>query len=309
MTSEPQTTNTLAPTAAFAGCCLIWGSTFLVISIGNDSVPPLWAATLRLALASVMLVALTRLTGQRLPRGPALKAAAWFGFLNLGVSFACLYWGEKFLPSGLAAVLYGTVPLTTALLARAVGLEPLRALKIAGALVALFGVGVIFSDQLRTKVALLPLLALFAAPTFGSVAGVVLKLGPRQHPFGTNAVGSMVGFVVCGLASLVAREPHPLPADLRAIVPIVYLAVAGSVGAYVLYTWLVHHWDLSRVSFIAVVVPVVAVMVGALVRHERLTAAEISGSLLVIAGLVLGIASDRRPAAASAPALAGARES
>ena len=85
--------------------------------------------------------------------------------------------------------------------------------------------------------------------------------------------------------------------------------MTGSVGAYVLYTWLVHHWDLSRVSFIAVVVPVVAVMVGALVRHERLTAAEISGSLLVIAGLVLGIASDRRPAVASAPALAGARES
>jgi len=308
MTPEPQTSNHLAPTAAFAGCCAIWGSTFLVISVGNDTMPPLWAATLRLALASVLLVALTRLSGHQLPRGPALKAAAWFGFLNLGVSFACLYWGEKYLPSGLAAVLYGTVPLTTALLARAAGLEPLRALKIVGALVALFGVGTIFSDQLRTRVALLPLLALFAAPMFGSVAGLILKLGPKQHPFGTNAIGSMIGFVVCGLASFIAREPHPLPADPRAIVPIVYLAVAGSVGAYVLYTWLVHHWELSRVSFIAVVVPVVAVMVGAVVRHERLTVAEISGSLLVIAGLVLGIVSDRRPAVVRAPALAGAGE-
>jgi len=308
MTSEPQTTNPLAPTAAFAGCCAIWGSTFLVISIGNDTVAPLWAATLRLALASVLLVALNRLTGHRLPRGPALVTAAWFGFLNLGLSFCCLYWGEKSLPSGLAAVLYGTVPLTTALLARAAGLERLRALKVAGALVALLGVGVIFSDQLRTRVAVLPLLALFAAPTLGSMAGVVLKRGPHEHPLATNAVGSMVGLVVCGLASFIAREPHAFPTDPRAIGPILYLALAGSVVAYGLYTWLVNHWDLSRISFIAVVAPVVAVFLGALVRHERLTAAEISGALLVIVGLTLGIMSDRRPAAAAAPALAGARE-
>ena len=98
MTSEPQAKNSLAPTAAFAGCCAIWGSTFLVISIGNDAVPPLWAATLRLALASVLLFALNRLTGRSLPRGPALAAAAGFGFLNLGLSFCCLYWGEKSLP-------------------------------------------------------------------------------------------------------------------------------------------------------------------------------------------------------------------
>lgn len=308
MTSVPPNSNSMAPVAAFAACCTIWGSTFLVISIGNDTVPPLWAATLRLALASVLLVALNRLTGRSLPRGPALTSAAWFGFLNLGLSFCCLYWGEKSLPSGLAAVLYGTVPLTTALLARAAGLERLRALKIVGAIVALLGVGVIFSDQLRTRVAVLPLLALFAAPTLGSIAGVVLKRGPRQHPLGTNAVGSMVGFVVCGLASLIAREPHALPVDPRAIGPILYLAVAGSVVAYGLYTWLVNHWDLSRISFIAVVVPVVAVLLGALVRHERLAAAAISGSLLVIVGLSLGIVSDRRPAVVASPALAAPRE-
>src|SRR5436309_14742331 len=98
MTANPQPTYPLAPYAAFLGCCLVWGSTFLVISIGDDSVPPLWAASLRLALAAVLLTALTRLARQRLPRGEALRSAAGIGFLNFGLSFCLLYWGEKTAP-------------------------------------------------------------------------------------------------------------------------------------------------------------------------------------------------------------------
>ena len=308
MTSEAHPPPPLAPYAAFWGCCVVWGSTFLLISIGNDAVPPLWAATLRLGLAAILLTAITLLSGRSLPRGAALRAAAGFGFFNFGLSFCLLYWGEKFVPSGLAAVIYGTVPLSTALFARAVGLERLRALKIAGALVALAGIAVIFSGQLTARVSPLPLAAIFAAATAASASGVVLKRGPRQHPLGANAAGAMVGFVVCAAASFIAREPHVLPATARAILPILYLTVAGSIIAFVLYAWLVNHWDVTRISFIAVVVPLVAVVLGAAVRHERLTAAHFAGSLLVLAGLVLAIVSDRRRAAASSPALAAARE-
>jgi len=308
MTPDSRPTSPLAPYAAFAGCILVWGSTFLVISIGNDTVPPLWAASLRLGLASILLTALTWLTGRSLPRGAALRAAAGFGFLNFGLSFCLLYWGEKTVPSGLAAVLYGTIPLSTALFARATGLERLRALKIAGALVALAGVTVIFSGQLTARVSALPVAAIFAAATLASASGVVLKRGPRQHPLGANAAGAMVGFVVCAAASFLAREPHALPATAPAILPILYLTIAGSVIAFVLYAWLVNHWDVTRISFIAVVVPVVAVVLGAAVRHERLTAAHRAGSLLVLAGLVLAILSDRRRASAPSPALAAARE-
>ena len=308
MTSEPHATHPLAPYAAFAGCCAIWGSTFLFISMGNDTVPPLWAATLRLGLASLLLVALTRLTGRSLPRGPALYTAAGFGFLNFGFGFCLLYWGEKTVPSGLAAILYGTVPLSTALFARAAGLERIRALKIAGALVALAGVGMIFSGELRARVSGLPIVAIFMAATVASASGVVLKRGPHQHPLGANAVGAMAGLLVCAAGSFLAREPHAIPHDPRAVLPILYLTLAGSVGAFVLYVWLVNHWDVTRVSFVAVVVPVVAVLFGSAVRHERLTSAHWAGALLVFAGLALGILSDRKRSTAAAPALAGARD-
>src|SRR5689334_11776134 len=104
---------------AFGICCVVWGSTFLFISLGNDVFPPVWAATLRLAVAAPILAALARAQGQRWPRGAAWRAAAGYGFLQFGVNFPLLYWGEKTVPSGLCAVLFATVPISTALFARA----------------------------------------------------------------------------------------------------------------------------------------------------------------------------------------------
>src|SRR6476660_7571916 len=87
--------------AAFAACGGIWGSTFLVISIGNDTLAPVWAATLRLALAALLLAALTWARGQRLPRGAALAAALGYGVCQFGVNFPLLYLGERAVPSGI----------------------------------------------------------------------------------------------------------------------------------------------------------------------------------------------------------------
>jgi drug/metabolite transporter (DMT)-like permease len=278
---------------AFATCAAIWGSTFLVISIGNDAVPPMWAATIRLVLAALLLTGLALVTRQGLPRGAALRAAAGFGFLNFGISFALLYWGETVVPSGLSAVVYGTVPLSTALFARAFGLEALRPLKLVGALVALGGVAALFSSQLGAGAPPLPLLAIFGAATSASLSGVVLKRGPRQPPLGVNAVAAWAGLPVCLAASWLAGESHAWPRGAEGWLPILYLTVVGSFGAFVVYAWLVNRWKLTRISFIAVIVPIVALILGAVFRGERLGAGAVLGTLLVFGGLGLSIASDR----------------
>jgi len=288
----------LGPTTAFAACSLIWGSTFLVISVGNDAMPALWSASLRLLLAAAVLAALTFATGRRLPQGAAFRAAAQFGFFNMGLGFSLLYWSEKTVPSGLTAVLFATIPLTTALFAHRLGLERLRPLKIGAAVVALAGVGLIFSGEMGGPVTPLPLAAVVAAATCAALSGVLLKRGPRQHALGANAVGAMVGLVVCLAASLLLREPHPLPATGPELLPIVYLALAGSVGAFVLFAYLVNRWPVTRISFVSVVVPVVALSLGAAFRQERLTGAGLGGSALVLAALAVAIAADRLPARA-----------
>src|SRR5260221_12111324 len=109
----------------FVACALIWGSTFLAIRFGNEAVPPLWAAAIRLAIASVLLFGITRIIGTPLPRGRALRGAALWGLFSLGVNLSLLYVGEQTVPSGISAVLFSTVPLSTALLSAAFGAQPL----------------------------------------------------------------------------------------------------------------------------------------------------------------------------------------
>ena len=73
------------PYLVFVGCCLIWGSTFLAIRIGNEAVPPVWAATIRLVLAAPLLALLVLATRQRFPRGPALpKRLATLAMIHRG---------------------------------------------------------------------------------------------------------------------------------------------------------------------------------------------------------------------------------
>ena len=81
--------------AAFCGMCLIWGTTFLVIRVGNEAVAPVWAATLRLVIAAALSGAVALATGSQWPRGEALRGIAVFGFLNLGVNFVLLYWESR----------------------------------------------------------------------------------------------------------------------------------------------------------------------------------------------------------------------
>jgi drug/metabolite transporter (DMT)-like permease len=100
-------------------------------------------------------------------------------------------------------------------------------------------------------------------------------------------VAAIVGTIVCFGASLLARESHVWPGSWAGWGPILYLTLAGSVVAFVTYAWLVNHWPVTRISFIAVIVPIIALLLGALVRQERLTSAGAVGSGLVLLGVVV----------------------
>jgi probable blue pigment (indigoidine) exporter len=286
---------------AFAACGGIWGSTFLAISLGNDALAPVWAATLRLALATVLLTIWTRARQQPLPRGPALRAALAYGVCQFGINFPLLYWGEKVVPSGLSAVFFATIPLSSAFLTRALGMERLTASKVTGAGVAFAGVAVLFSGSLRGPIAPAGLVAIFVAATSAGLGSVLLKRGPRQDPIAANAAACAIGAVMSGLLSVALGEPHVLPVTAAALLPLAYLTVAGSLGAFVIMSWLLHHWPVTRTAYVTVIVPVIALGLGALVRHERLTALNLGGAALVLAGLVIGMRGATSAAASAAP--------
>jgi drug/metabolite transporter (DMT)-like permease len=277
------------PWLAFAVCSAIWGSTFLVISIGNDALAPVWAATLRVALAAVLLGGWTWARGRALPRGAALRAAIGYGVAQFGVNLPLLYWGEKLVPSGVSAVVYATIPFTSALCARAFGLERLTTAKMLGAVIAFAGVAVLFSSTLAHSIPASGFVAIFVGATAASVGTALLKRGPRQDPIAATAIGSAAGAVIAAAASFALGEAHTFPSTARAAWPLAYLTVGGSLGAYVIMAWLVNHWTVTRTAYITVIVPVIALGLGAVVRHEPLGAASLLGTALVLGGLVLGM--------------------
>ncbi|HYQ89604.1 MAG TPA: EamA family transporter [Candidatus Binatia bacterium] len=269
--------------------CLIWGTTFLAIRIGSETVPPLWAATIRLALAAFLNAVIALLTRATWPRGSALRGIAIFGFLNLGVNVALLYWGELKVPSGISAVFYATVPLTTGVFAWLLGVQPLQRTHMIAAAVGLVGVAVIFAGEIRWGAPVPALLAVLSAAIVASLAGVILKRVPPHSSFVVNAIGAAIGACVCLLASYVLGEPRALPRGAAAWAPILYLTMAGSMGAFVLYAWLVSQWRVTRVSVGALIIPVIAVLVGALVRGESPAPGTYIGAALVLLGVSVSL--------------------
>lgn len=287
------------PWLAFFACGLIWGSTFLVISIGNDTLPPMWAAAIRLAIGGVVLSIITRLVGHAFPRGAALKAAVLFGVCQFGLNFPLLYFGEKTVPSGLSAVLFATVPLSSAIVTRLFGMERLNPLKILGALIAIGGVallGGVGSSSHGSPT--LGVISVVAAATISAFGATFLKRGPRQSAWGATAVGHLVGLPICLALSALGREHWFVPRDGRSWFTIVYLVVMGSSVAFALMAWLIQRWPVTRVAFVSVIVPIIALFLGALVRHEPLTGRSLAGAGLVLVGLGCGMAADRGRAGA-----------
>ena len=259
----------------FVACALIWGSTFLAIRLGNEATPPVWAASIRLTLASVLLFGIAAIFRMPIPRGRALRGAALWGLFNLGVNLSLLYIGEQTVPSGISAVLFATVPLTTALLAAAFHVEPLVPRKLVAALIAIGGVAVIFAGELGVSVPFTGLLTVFCAASAAALANVLLKREPKQQIIPLNAVGTAVGAVVCLVASF-------------------------ALGAFVLFTWLVTHWSVSNASLLGVTVPIIAVVLGGLVKGEQPAPLTYLGAAIVISAILIALRV-RQPQPAPAP--------
>lgn len=275
------------PLAGFATCSLVWGSTFLVIRLGNRALDPLWAATLRLVVASVALFALTAALGRRLPRGGALRAAVAYGIGEFGLGFGLLYWGETLVPSGIAAVFFATIPLWTTVMAAGLGVERFDARRTLGAVVAVAGVATVFAGELRRAIPLVGLLAVLAAAASASLGSVLLKRGPDIDVVPVNAIATAVGATGTLLGSLLAGEAQVLPSTFAAWWPVVYLAGAGSLVAFLVYAWLIDVWPVTNANMVSVTVPVTGLALGAIVAGEAPSVLAILGAGLVVVGLVV----------------------
>jgi len=237
--------------AAFLIAVVLLGANWVGVRFSNRELPPFFGAALRFAVAAAILFAVVAVRGIALPRGRALWGAVLFGLGQYFATFALIYWALVVVPAGMTSVIFATLPLWTLFLAAAAGFERIRAMNIVGALVALGGLAVIFSDQLTADVSPVRVAAIVAAAIVGAGTSVVVKAFPRTHPIATNAIGTAVGTVLLVVASLVVGETWTLPQQSATWIALAYLIASTAVG-FVVLVWVILRWTPSAAAYGAV---------------------------------------------------------
>jgi drug/metabolite transporter (DMT)-like permease len=274
--------------AVFALLALIAGLNVVGVRFSNFELPPFWGAGLRFAVATGVLLLLALVKGGQAPAGRAMAGAVLYGLLAIGAYFGFVYWALVTVTAGLASVVLSLVPLATMILAVAVGLERLRWQGLAGALVAVGGITILFYGQLGLDVTLAPLLALVGGVLSFAGANVVAKRLPRIHPYWMNTVGLGAGAVVLLLLSLAAGEVWRLPVNSTTWIAFVYLVVLGSVLYFVLFLFVIRRWTASGVAYQFVIIPVVAIVAGSLLAGESITPLLVLGAAVTVSGVYIG---------------------
>lgn len=276
----------------------VWGSTYLAQRVAVSSFPPLQMMALRFLVAGGLLFGWLRARGTPAPTPAQWRAAALSALPLLVTGMGAAAVGIKRVPSGLAALMFGSVPLWTSLVDRLWGGQ-LRRAEVLGLFAGFAGVALV---SLRGGLSgdpagALILLGAAASYSLGAVATRRLPLSPGIQ--GTASQMLAGGAMLMGL-SLAAGERFSTPTP-RAAFALGYVTVLGSLVAYVAFGYLLRTVRPALATSYAFVNPIVALALGALLAGERVTAVDLLGLLLVLSAVgMVALGSARAPRRAEA---------
>ncbi|MCI0664297.1 MAG: EamA family transporter [Acidobacteria bacterium] len=271
----------------------IWGSTWSFIKVGLRDLPPITFAAMRFLLAAMILWLIVVLRRSAIPRATRdWLIIAWTGLIAFTVNYGLIFWGEQYITSGLAAVLQATIPAFGLVIAHFyLPAERMTMRKLAGVVIGIAGVGVIFYDQLKIEgaAALWGSVALVISSVCVAYSNVLIKAHCRHLDPAALAGGQMI----CGLAPLLVfgalweGNPFLLRWTEPAVISILYLAVVGSALAFLLYYWLVRKIEVTKTMLIALVTPVIALLIGKITLDEQVSWRVGTGSAAILSGISL----------------------
>ena len=273
--------------------CGIWGSTWLFIKLGLEDLPPLTFAGIRFVISCAIILSIIRIRGLQLPRARAdWLLLAVTGILSFGLNYGLVFWGEQHISSGLAALLQATLPAFGLVFAHFhLPGERLSWTKIGGVVLGVCGVAVVFSNQLAVagRQALAGCIALILSAAFAEYSNVLVKkYGKKLNPAILSAGQMFFGLLLLFAVGLpLEGNPFRFHWTTMAVIALLYLAVVGSVIAFLLYYWLVQNMDVTKSMLIALVTPVVAVILGMIVLNEEFGWRTLAGGAMIISGIAL----------------------
>jgi drug/metabolite transporter (DMT)-like permease len=280
---------------AFAIIYFVWGSTFLAIRVGVREVPPFLLAAMRFVVAGIVLYVWMRARGTPSPTARQWGGASLLALLIFVFDYGLLFWAERRVPSGIAAVMMATIPVFMAL-GEIVFLRTQRlTVRLSFALlVGMCGVAVLVGRSVslgEAPVDTAGAFALIAAAVSWSVAASLSRKLPLPSAKAMSSGAQMLaGGVLLTLAAALLGEFRGFriqAVSLGAWLALAYLIVAGSIVAFTAYVWLIHHESPTKVGTYAYVNPVVAVVIGYFLGGEGLGPRTIVGTLLVLVSVVV----------------------
>ena len=281
---------------AFAAVYLVWGSTYLAIRFAVETLPPFLMAGARFILAGLILLAWARAReGAAWPTRQEWQTGLISGSLLLLGGNGGVAWAEQRVPSGIAALLVAIVPLWMVLLEwlRPGGHRP-RAAVFAGVGLGLAGLALLVGpDALRSgsgSDAVGAMVLVFASLSWAA-GSQYTRWAPRARS-GTVGAGTqmLAGGVVLVIAAAIAGEPSRLDlahASTRSLLGFAYLVTFGSLIGFTAYFYLLGHTTAAKASTYAYVNPVVAVLLGWAIGHERVTSRTILAAAIILAGVAI----------------------
>jgi drug/metabolite transporter (DMT)-like permease len=279
---------------AWAAVCFFWGTTYLAIRVGLETLTPMLFAGLRFLIAGgALFLVMGWQQGARLPKGREWFDLGLVGLMLLGVGNGAVVWAELWVPSGMAALLVATSPFWV------VGIERLRAggervgaRGMVGMLVGFAGLGLLVWPQLfgaeLDGYFLLGAVLVQVGCLSWSAGSVYVKGRPTGvKPLMAAAVQMLIAGVALTLVGTVMGEWGRIGFSTRSVGALSYLIVFGSVVAYSAYTYAVQKLPLSLVTTYSYINPIIALLLGWIALSEPLGWREAAAALIILLGVAL----------------------
>ena len=271
--------------------CIIWGLTWVAIKIGLQDLPPFLSAGVRFVIACMILWPAVLWRKSTLPKSwPELRLILIPGFFIYGVNYALVYWGEQYIGAGLSAILFASLPFLVAFFAHyMLAEEKMSYLKLTGLTVGFLGIVLVFYGGLSFGPSShWGMLALLGSSLSAAYANILVKRDLHYtDPILATALQMSLGAVLLLGAGTFLENWKDFHVTLRAAGSILYLSIFGSAIAFSLYFWTLKKTEATKMSLIAFVTPLVALLAGHWILNEPVTRRLTAGSLLVLAGILI----------------------
>ena len=275
----------LAIGLALASVYLVWGSTYLAIRVGLDGYPPFLMGSLRFVAAALVFYAFLRWRGHAPPTRAQWKNAAVMGLFMMLLGNGLVNVAEQTVSSGLAAVAVASMPLWAGLFGMLRGQHPSRG-EWWGLVIGFLGVVWLNFDG-EMQASLVGMAALLLAPIAWAWGSVWSRGRDLPAPFMSTAAQMLCGGVAMGLLGLLIGERITGVPPLKATLAVGYLAAFGSIIGFSAYVWLLHHVRPALATSYAYVNPPIAVLLGALLLHERVGWDAVGAMAVILVGVVI----------------------